>query len=156
MSEKWKSAAAAYRAANEQSQRHELASRKDEEERLRCQQDISAAGLQLQAFLAGEGAAALELLRESGRHIVFGEENEGGGRVAVYFLNGDGLQLSVEATGLATAYASEKPKPKLLPISSQQAVEAAVLHCDMKPLEVVDWLRGQLDGIACQAPQVAS
>lgn len=116
--------------------------------------EIDKATRDLEQFIASnEGSAAKTLLKASGKHIIFGETEASGGFGAVYFMNGDGLQRSVEAMGMWTAYAKEVPKPNLSPITARQAVEAAVYYNKEKPSEVLEWLREKLNEIADSAPQ---
>jgi hypothetical protein len=106
----------------------------------------------LEAFLESkDGKAALELLRTSGRHIIFGESREGGGFGLVWFLDGNGLQESTEPMGTWVAYAQTVPEPKLRPITPRLAVEAAVTEGKHKPAEVMSWLEEEIEKIANEA-----
>lgn len=116
--------------------------------------DIDRGAAELEQFIRIEGQALKELLSASKRHINFGEEREGGGYGVVYFIDGNGLQQSVEAMGMWTAYSKDVPKPVLTPISAHEAVTAAVYHGGKKATEVVNWLRGELDKIASSAPAI--
>jgi hypothetical protein len=106
----------------------------------------------LEAFLESkDGKAALELLRTSGRHIIFGESREGGGFGLVWFLGGTGLQESTEPMGTWVAYAQTVPEPKLRPISPRLAVQVAVTEGKQKPTEVMLWLEDEIEKIANEA-----
>lgn len=116
--------------------------------------DIDRGAAELEQFIRIEGQAVKELLSASKRHVNFGEQREGGGYGVVYFIDGNGLQQSVEAMGTWTAYNKDVPKPVLTPITAHEAVIAAVYHGGKKATEVVNWLRGELDKIACSAPAI--
>jgi hypothetical protein len=110
---------------------------------------ISAAARELQEFLrSDEGRLALALLKAAKRHIIFGEEREDG-YAQVAFIDGGGIQRSIEPGGESWAYhRGEIPKPIISPITAHAAVEAAVCFTKKKPNEVVPWLLGELDKIA--------
>ncbi len=115
--------------------------------------NIKSATAELQAFLRSEdGRSALALLSASGRHIIFGEENEGGGFASVYFLDGNGLQMSVEAAGQWTAYSKNVPQPELEAVTAEQAVDTFINLGHQKPTEIMNWLHAKLDAIASKAP----
>lgn len=122
---------------------------------MRCQQvtDIENAVVELEEFMRADGQAAMELLRASRRHLNFGEEkNDGGGYGTVYFIDGSGLQKSVEAMGMWAAFSKNVKGPEITPITARQAIEAAVHYGDKMAKEVVSWLRSELDRIASSAP----
>lgn len=114
----------------------------------------------LEDFLASqEGIIALELLKASGTHIIFGEDRPDGGFGTVYFLGGDGLQKSVEPMGLWIAYAEKIPKPIVTKIAPRHAVEAfwrAIAgqnRChSVFQIDVLSWLLVKIDKIAKAAP----
>jgi hypothetical protein len=118
---------------------------------------VSHSVWQLDQFLKNdEGCAALALLKASGRHIVFGENRDGGGYGSVYFINGEGLQVSVEPMGMWVAYArGNVEKPRLSPMSPLDAVRAAVEYGGKDPAEIMVWLEGELNKIAEAAPAVS-
>ena len=102
----------------------------------------------LQRFLtSAQGAAATELLRASGQHIVIAQENEGGGYATVYFLDGDGLHRSVEAAGMWVAYASRVPAPNITPATCEEVVSEAVFQ-GTRPEEILPQLIQELNAIA--------
>ena len=141
MNPSWRNAAQSYRTAGAMQQQH--------------QQDTSI-GLgitELEQFMVNDGPSAMELLKASGRHLIFGENREGGGFGVVYYIDGNGLHQSVEAMGMSAAYSQSKRQPNISEITVRQAVEAAVQHGNMKPAEIVSWLRRELDKIANAAPQ---
>jgi hypothetical protein len=117
------------------------------------QMDIDQGTIELEQFMRNEGQAAMELLQASNRHICFGENYDGGGFGEVYFIDGRGLQKSIEAMGMWVAYRSDIiPKPELSPITARQAIQAAAQHGGKKATEVVSWLHAELDKIASAAP----
>lgn len=160
MSKKWHTSAQAYRAQESERQKKERAQiRKESEERalreaasLQQQTDINRATVELEHFMSTEGAAAMELLRASNRHINFAEAYDGGGSGTVYFIDGDGLKLSVEPMGSWVAYRNGVPKPKITHVRAREVVEATVRCGGKKATEIVDWLRSELDKIADAAP----
>lgn len=125
-----------------------------QERQARAQRSAS----QLERFLdSDEGRDALDLLKTSGRHIIFGEERDGGGSGVVYFLNGEGLQQSIEAMGMWTAYSKPEDirKPELSPIDPLQAVSAFADLRGKDPDELMAWLESELNKIADAAPAVS-
>lgn len=166
MTSNWSEAAQSYRAAEAArlitEQDHVAAAKRDQVANNETQPrrvadhtaDIDRGTIELEQFLSSEGQALKELLRASKRHLNFGEEREGGGYGVVYFIDGNGLQQSVEAMGTWTAYSKDVPEPKLTSITAREAVEAAVHYGGKKATEVVNWLRGELDKIANSAPSI--
>jgi len=161
MNAKWNEAARKYEDAEaaraRQQQERTISATRDsalkDEERRQQQRDIDRGTSELEQFMRTEGRAAMELLRASKRHLIFGEENGGGGCGTVQYIDGNGLQQSVEAMGSWGVYAKEVPKPKLSSITARQAVEAAVYRGGKRGTEVVSWLRDALDSIASAAPK---
>jgi hypothetical protein len=160
MTANWSKAAQEYQAAEEAQKREEenrIAQRvhsqvlKDEAYQRKLT-EIDRGTAELVQFMLTEGPAAMELLRASKRHIIFGEVNEGGGFGSVYFIDGNGLQEAYQAMGMWIAYSKDVPRPRLSTITEREAVEAAVQHGGKKATEVVTWLRGVLDKIASAAP----
>lgn len=155
MSKKWLDAALRYQLAEEQkpkvaSVQQEVQVREDTW-RLQAAQ-IADAGRDLEEFLKSqEGQAAMALLGAAKRHLIFGEESEGG-YADVAFIDFAGLQRSVEPSGTGWLYdklsGSEVPKPKISRITARDAVQAAVFHTKKKAHEVLPWLRGELDKVA--------
>ena len=127
----------------------------DEKSGKRIKEETDQAIRELDQFMnSQEGLTAIALLKASGKHIIFGEEDNSGSGAVVYFINGDGLQQSIESKGTWGDCAKEVPKkPKLSPISAQQAICAAVHYDTKKPSEILNWLRGQLNEIANSAPE---
>lgn len=161
--EKWLQAATRYRAVQARKTQEEgqvlwtssdhLA--KEEEAKGQAAQ-VTQATEELATFLEGsEGAAALCLLKESKRHLVFGEEREGG-YAEVFYIDGEGLHCSHEPNGMWTAYAAQEslPKPRIVPISPLDAIRAAVWCGNRQPDSVLSWLRKELDNIADSVPQL--
>lgn len=150
MSRTWAEAAELYRRAKEV-KRYTTLNREQEELSIRVKIDSDVYELEL--FMGSEdGRSACELLSASGRHINFGEERDGGGYGVVYFIDGKGLQQSVEAMGMWTAFSSDVKKPEISIISARQAIMAAVEHGGIDTGKVMEWLRSQLDQIANAAP----
>lgn len=110
--------------------------------------DVQLGAYELQEFMVNEGHSAMELLKASGRHIILGEDYDGGGYGQVYIMNSDGFRVSTEAMGMWVAYSKNVAPPVLTPITPEQTILAAVRQGRLKPREVVDWLRQQLDKIA--------
>jgi len=110
---------------------------------------IADAGRELERFVnSEEGRAAMELLGAAKRHLIFGEEAEGG-YAEVFFIDANGIQKSYEVHGTWTVYAKEKlPEPKISRATSQEAAQAAVWYARRKPEEIVTWLRGELNKLA--------
>jgi hypothetical protein len=110
---------------------------------------IADAGHELERFIKSEeGRAAMELLGAAKRHLIFGEQAEGG-YAEVFFIDANGIQKSYEAHGTWTVYTKEKlPEPKISRATSRDAVQAAVWYAQRKPEEVVTWLRSELDKLA--------
>jgi hypothetical protein len=152
MSQKWRDATILYRQAEEHKlkvappQREVLV--QEDTWRLQAAQ-IAEASRDFEQFLKSpEGLAAMALLGAAKRHLIFGEEAEGG-YAYIAFIDGAGLQLSIEPAGTAWAYhKGDLPKPKISSITARGAIQAAVLHTKKKPHEVLAWLRGELDKIA--------
>ncbi|MFA4954103.1 MAG: hypothetical protein WC641_02230 [Patescibacteria group bacterium] len=139
--ENWREAAEKYRQA-------QPAVAQDAQKQ-RCEQ----VARKLQDFLVSRlGLEALELLKASRRHIIFGEDPPEGGHTVVYFLNGEGLRQSCEASGMWTAYSASVPRPSLSLISALEAVQAAVKFGRKDPDGLLRWLREELDKIALAAP----
>jgi hypothetical protein len=139
--ENWREAAEKYRQA-------QPAVAQDAQKQ-RCEH----AARQLQELLASPlGLEAIELLKASRRHIIFGEDPPEGGHTVVYFLDGEGLRRSCEASGTWTAYSTSVPQPKLFPISALEAVQVAVKFGRKDPDGLIRWLREELDKIALAAP----
>lgn len=136
-------------AETERSKSEEAKKQKEREEARKKQEEAQQGTQELHEFLISEeGGAAIRLLQASNQHIILGEDQESGGYRTVYLMDGNGLQQSVEASGTWVAYSKNVPKPKITPISTQQAIEAAVNFGGKKPTEVVDWLKAELDMIA--------
>lgn len=156
----WQDAARRYReSAQIKTQETQQTTQLDYPKPLHSPADVLQATRELEQFMrSDEGRAALELLTASGRHLNFGEEYEGGGSSVVYFIDGTGLNRSIEASGTWTIYAKEVPKPSITPVTAKDAIEAAINPCmgAKKPSEVMTWLRSQLDAIASQAPETAT
>jgi hypothetical protein len=156
----WQDAARRYReAAQIKTQETQQTAQLGYEKPLHSPADVLQATRELEQFLrSDEGRAALDLLTASNRHINFGEEYEGGGSSVVFFIDGTGLNRSIEASGTWTVYAKEVPKPKITPITAKEAIEAAInpRMGGKKPNEVMTWLRSQLDAIASHAPETAA
>ena len=154
----WKTAAQAYQK-NAERQRQQttslLPARKEQEERERQDMaELMQAVTDLQQFIANDGPAALELLSASKRHIILGENNDGGGMTTVYFLGDKGLQMSVEPSGTRLAYMKEIPAAKIRDISVIETVTAATTLGCKNSQELVAWIRDELDKIAAAAPAV--
>ncbi len=116
--------------------------------------NITRCAKALAQFLKSEeGLVALDMLRESDRHIIFGEEDIGSGHTEVFMLNGGGLMQSQEATGTWVAYQKTPSKPTLTPISAEKAVWAFFQLKKKEPDEVMKWLREELNAIAMTAPE---
>jgi hypothetical protein len=118
-----------------------------------------------------EGKAALYLLDRAQRHIVLYSENDGGGVVAVTYLDGKGLFDGVEAKrseGHFTMSLKEreqyyKSRDNFKPASPTTAVinaygrhgyAGAATNGD--PSKFMEWLRDEIDKIAAAAPKTAS
>lgn len=115
------------------------------------------AARQLQEFLASPlGLEALELLKASRRHIIFGEDPPESGHTVVYFLDGEGLRQSCEASGSWTAYSTSVPQPHLSSVSALEAVQVAAKYGRKNPDGLIRWLREELDKIAVAAPTTVS
>lgn len=155
----WTAAAHNYREYDKRQQQKTsdaLPDRKAQEEQDRQDMaNLTQAMNDLERFIITDGREALELLSASKRHIVLGEEKEGGGMTTVYFLDGKGLQKSVEVSGTSLAYLKEIPKPAISNLSVMEAVMAAVKLGRKDPKELVTWLRGELDKIAAASPATA-
>ena len=158
--EQWLDAAQRYRKAEEQKQREVSQQRVSQQQEERVQEDrwrlqaanIADAARDLDQFLKSqEGQSAMALLGAAKRHLIFGEECDGG-IADVAFIDASGLQRSIEAGGMGWAYhklgGGEVPKPRISPITARDAVQAAVWHTKKKPHEVLPWLRDELDKIA--------
>ena len=109
----------------------------------------------LSGFLrSAEGIAATTLLRASEQFVRLAEANEGGGSGFVIFLDGNGLQESIEAMGMWVAYAKKEdvPKPQLKPISTEEAAQGIVSASEGRATaeQVLSNLRADLDRIAAQ------
>ena len=155
MSQKWLDAAERYRRAEEK-QRAQPAKVPPQQEtqvredrwRLQAVQNAEAARELEQFMNSSEGEEAKKLLMAAKRHVIFGEEAEGG-YADVAFIDGHGLQRSYEPHGTWTVYSKEKlPEPKISPIKPLEAVQAAVWRRRIKPQDVMSWLRGELDKVA--------
>ncbi len=153
MSQKWLDAARRYRQAEER-QPKALISQLEVQARAEIWRlwaaKIADAARDLEQFVhSEEGHAARALLGAARRHIIFGEEREGG-YADVSFIDVAGLQKSYEPHGTWTIYAKpgELPKPKIMPMAARDAVQDFVLYTKKKPWEVLPWLRSELDKIA--------
>jgi hypothetical protein len=145
MSEKWLQAAEQYRLAESEKPKAEPVQQdarvQDDTWRLKAAQ-IAEAGRELDQFMKGaEGQAAMALLGAAKRHIIFGENAEGG-HATVFLVDSTGLHRSVESSGSGIS-----------PASACDAVQAVVFHRGKKAEEVISWLREQLDMITVLAPQ---
>lgn len=157
MSEKWTQGMLRYIQAQTETKQpvkqENITVREDSETVLALQ--IEQAAEDLEKFLSSpDGGRALALLGAAKRHIIFGEESEGG-EAHVTFIDSAGLGYSVEPSGWWTAYAKKedlKP-PRAMLASPRQAIQAALWHSKRKPLEVLPWLRQELDKIADAAPE---
>ena len=164
--EQWLEAAQRYRKAEEQKQQEVSQQQvyQQQKERERVQEDrwrLEAANIAdvaraLDQFLTSqEGQSAMALLGAAKRHIIFGEECEGG-IADVAFIDASGLQRSIEAGRVGWAYhklgGGEVPKPRISAITAWDAVQSAVWNSKKKPREVLPWLRDELDKIADAAP----
>ncbi len=156
MSQKWLQAAEQYRRKNEEKSQEKIEqSITTGESHLLTTDELQIkAGLMayaaddLQKFMnSDEGAAAKALLAASNRHIIFGEESEGG-FANVVFIDRNGLQRSYEASGMWVAYSTNVPEPRISPVQPHEAIQAAVYYSRKKPNEVMTWLRAELDKIA--------
>lgn len=117
--------------------------------------EVLRAVRELDAFLeSSRGQDAIELLAASGRHINFGEELMCSGYGVVYFLDGNGLQKSIEGMGSWIAYSKPEP-PQVRRSSAKEAIRAAVNPnmSGKEPRKVMPWLRAELDRIASKAPE---
>lgn len=102
---------------------------------------------ELKSFMASdEGRAACELLAACRRYILIGEERTEGGGINGVHLDCSGLTLS---------------SPDILEaITPERAIAAAMLNRrrifgpndELKPGEILAWIRAQLDKIADDAP----
>lgn len=112
--------------------------------------EIEAAIRELEQFMkSDDGAAALELLEATDRHIILYESEPQAGSVTVIFLGRRGLTQSIEAGGMSAAY-SKPREPRLNPVLPDAAIKAAT-HPEMggrKPSDVLPYLRKRLDEIA--------
>ena len=139
----WRGAADRFRQASEQA-------RKEAREG-----ELVTAADMLQQFLASsEGEALKDLLRASGRHVIFHEDPPEGGHTFVTVLLPDGLFESQEAAGMWMAYAKQEdiPQPHLRPLTAREAVDAFASDDERHPLDIIVWLRKQADAIAADAP----
>jgi len=139
----WRAAADRFRQASEQA-------RKEAREG-----ELHGAGIMLEQFLASpEGEALKDLLRASGRHVIFHEDPPEGGHAFVTVLLPDGLFESQEAAGMWMAYAKQEdiPQPHLRPLTAREAVDAFASDDRHHPLDIVKFLREQADDIADSAP----
>jgi hypothetical protein len=114
---------------------------------------------ELGLFLSvADGRAGKELLVASGQYILLGENYDGGGVGEVFFLDGTGLRKSTEPMGLGAAYhtlqGGKTRKPSIVGCSCLEAVKAAVQFGKKKPVEIVPFIRKELDRIARNAPKV--
>ncbi len=134
-------------AETERRKSEEAKKQKELEEARKKQEEILQGVEQLREFLMFEGTVAMRLLQASGNYIVLGEDN-GGGFLVVFLINGEGLYKSVEASGMGA-----NTKPVLTRISNKDAIEVAVNHGGKKATEVVSWIRSQLNRIAEAAPK---
>ena len=154
MTQKWLDAAQRYERAKKVVEEQKLVETPQEmmsteDGRLRLQSEIAKVARELDQFVKSEeGRAAMALLKASGRWVNFGEERESG-YAEVFFIDGNGLFRSVEASGESWIYSREKaPAPKITASTAQAMIEAAAYHEKRKPAEVLNWLRGELDKIA--------
>ena len=157
MSQKWLDATRRYRQA--QAEREKKKTENLLEQEIRVDDStwrIQAAGIadaarDLEQFLnSQEGQSAMELLAAAKQYIVFGEES-GGGYANVAFIDGHGLQRSIEPSGIWTTHAKRQElleQTRISPITAREAIQAAVWNTTKKPYEVLSWLRRELDNIA--------
>lgn len=160
MTQTWNNAAAQYQAASRQKLQEQQTATIPAAPPTPKPDDsleIASVATDLHVFMRSEeGRSALALLQGSGRHLIFGEDYEGGGYGTVYFINGTGLHRSIEAMGMWQLYSSEVRKPDISPIPEREAVYAAVQYGGKTPSEIMPWLRAELDKIAAAAPQLES
>jgi hypothetical protein len=154
----WIAASNNYRAESQRQQHQTTAlpdskAQKEQESKI-IQETIAQAIFDFEQFMKTHGQAVLELLTASKRHIVLTERNEGGGLATVYFIDGNGLHVSVEATGTRLAYLNQTPSSKIQTVSVAEAVTAAVIMSSKNPKELITWLRVELDKIANAAPVI--
>jgi len=159
--QKWAAAAELYEAKNRKEQKEksdqfgENMARtiidQEAEKRKRYQAHVAVGIHELERFLRSRSwFVARTLLAASKRHIIIAEENEGGGITTVYFLDGAGLQRSVEATqtaGLILRSPDEIPKPRISPANVGEVVGLAIRQ-GAKGGEIVGRIVSELDRIA--------
>lgn len=113
--------------------------------------DVKKAADELFGFISSPQLwiPAKNLLAASERHIVIAEENEGGGSGVVYFIDGNGLQKSVEAMGMWMAYAQKDdiPKPNISSVDVGEVARLAIRQ-GVEPHQIVERIRQQLDRLA--------
>lgn len=110
---------------------------------------LEQAAQQLQDFLASsDGETALRMLRLATQHIVLAEDREGMGYGNVWFLDGDGLQVSYEAMGEWVAYSKTVPDPVIRSASSRVVVWQTAEYQKIPFDQVVGYIQQQLDLIA--------
>ncbi len=152
MTQKWADAARLYREAQAAKSKPVPPVQQEQVQqdtwRLQAVQ-IAEAGRDLEQFVnSEEGRTAMELLGAAQRHLIFGEEADGG-YATVFFIDGKGIQKSYEPHGTWTAYSKGNfPDPQISQATSREAAQAAVWYARRKPEDVVTWLRGELDKLA--------
>lgn len=109
----------------------------------------------LDQFLIGSCChAGLALLKASGRHIVLIDHEGGGPSGTIYFLDGDGLKQSTEATGMWVAYAKPSSvKPPQVTVATAREVLEAGRHRQISVDVLIATIVSKLNEIARSAPK---
>jgi len=156
---KWAKAIRAYRAAAQEDQPVNFLEIEDQPKKVDKinGERIKEEARELRVLFHGiEGQMALALLKASNRYIRTGVEGDDSGMTA-YLLSEYGFRSLHEVAG-SRVYSIRRPEANLVPtlllktITSVTAVEKAMELKGIEPEEFLDYLYGELNLIASQAP----